>query len=254
MARIKTRPFLFGVLGVALLLGACSADSPTAPQQTPAPPSPPPLGFSVSLTANPTEQAVGSTTPSVITVRATREDGAALNGSLTLTTDLGGFGNPGGPNTTTVTLVNGIGEAFFFPGGVAGIATIRVSQVGATTILATTRITIGSVVFFLSSVSPGSGSASGGDVVTINGGGFDGPVRVTFGGTPAEVLNVSPNAITVRTPPFFGDPGTSGAPVTVGVTINLNETNAASDSLANGFVYTKGGGGGTPKSSRSVGR
>lgn len=244
MARIKSQPLFLGVALLALLLGACSADSPTEPQQTPVPPSQPPLGQSVTITADPNALAVGSTTPSTITVRATRSDGAGLNGTLEVTTDLGGFGSVGGPSTTQVTLVNGVGQAFFFPGNTPGIATLRVRQTGSTAVLATTTITIGGqVVFFLSSVSPGSGSAAGGEVVTINGGGFEGPVRVLFGGTPAEVLSVSPNAIRVRTPVFLGDPGTSGAPVAVTVTINLNETNQASDTLPNGFTYTSGGGG-----------
>lgn len=247
MERIKSRPLFLAALGVALLLGACSADSPTAPQpQTPVPPSTPPLGVSVSITADPTDQAVGSTSPSTITVRATRQDGALFNGTLTVTTDLGGFGSVGGPSTTQVTLVNGVGQAFFFPGNVAGVATLRVTQSTSASILATTRINIGQVTFFLSSVSPGSGSAAGGDVVTILGGGFDGPVRVTFNGTPADVLSVSPGSITVRTPAFFGgDPGPTGQPVAVAVTINLNEANTATDTLANAFVYTSGGGGGT---------
>jgi hypothetical protein len=244
MERIKSRPLFLAALGVALLLGACSADSPTAPQpQTPVPPSTPPLGVSVTITADPSDQAVGSTSPSTITVRATREDGAVFSGTLTVTTDLGGFGSVGGPSTTQVQLVNGVGQAFYFPGSTAGVATLRVTALSSTSILATTRITIGQVVFFLSSVSPASGSAAGGEVVTINGGGFDGPVRVTFNGTPAEVLSVSPGAITVRTPPFAGDPGATGAPVTVSVTINLNEANAATDTLPSAFIYTSGGGG-----------
>ncbi len=244
MARITSRSFFLGVLGVALLLGACSADSPTEPQPTPAPPSAPPLGVTVSITADPPDQAVGSTTPSTITVRATRQDGALFNGSLTITTDLGSFGSVGGPSTTTVTLVNGVGQAFFFPGNTAGVATLRVlASSTSTSILATTRITIGQVVFFLSSVSPGSGSAAGGEVVNINGGGFDGPVRVTFNGVPAEVLSVSSGSISVRTPPFAGDPGATGAPVTVAVIINLNEANQAQDALPSGFIYTSGGGG-----------
>src|SRR6185436_21100517 len=68
-------------------------------------------------------------------------------------------------------------------------------------------------------------------------------VRVTFNGTPAEVLSVSPGSITVRTPPFAGDPGPTGAPVAVSVTINLNEANQAQDTLPSAFIYTSGGGG-----------
>ncbi len=70
MVRINSRRSIFGVLALALVIGACSADSPTEPVQTPVPPTPPPLGFSVTLTADPPDQAVGSTTPSTITVRA----------------------------------------------------------------------------------------------------------------------------------------------------------------------------------------
>jgi hypothetical protein len=60
------------------------------------------------------------------------------------------------------------------------------------------------------------------------------------------VLSVSPTQIRVRTPSAtqagVNVPVGQAVPVAVGVTINVNEANQASDSLANGFTYAQGGG------------
>ncbi|NJL27966.1 MAG: hypothetical protein HC897_08730 [Thermoanaerobaculia bacterium] len=52
--------------------------------------------------------------------------------------------------------------------------------------------------FFIDSLSPNFGSANGSQV-RINGSGFDPPLRVLFGDTPARVLSASSNVITVQT-------------------------------------------------------
>src|SRR5918999_170487 len=94
---------------------------------------------------------------------------------------------------------------------------------------------------------PGAGpSPQGGETVTILGGGFDQPVRVTFNGAAATVRSVGPNRIVVTTPSAAAagvDVGVGETEsVSVTVTINVNEVNQASDTLDNGFTYALGGG------------
>ena len=65
------------------------------------------------------------------------------------------------------------------------------------------------------SVSPSQGAEAGGDIVTINGTGFNSTVGVFFGGTPAESLTVkSATEISATTPP--GPSGGGTVAVTVG--------------------------------------
>ncbi len=243
----------FSSLAAALLvavLAGCKADTITEPRQPQAPPTPPGLGIVVSVSSSATNVAAGSTTPTTITVRATRQDGVPLSGQLTLTTSLGGFGSVGGPQSIVVDIVNGVGTAFFFPGAVAGVASIRVVDNGV--ILASTNVTIGEVSFVLSHLDPNSGSSAGGDTVDIVGSGFEAPATVLIGGSPAQVLSVSSTRIRVRTPPFIGDPGPNGTPVDVSVTIRAGASNSATANLANGFFYTRGSGGGFIPSIASV--
>ena len=72
---------------------------------------------------------------------------------------------------------------------------------------------------------------------------FESPVRVTFGGLPADVLSVTSNAIRVRTPrndTVPPPPAVGRLPVDVTVTINVNEVREATDTLVAGFTYTRG--------------
>jgi hypothetical protein len=189
---------------------------------------------------------VDSTEPAILTVRSFRADnGAPVSDPVTVTTTLGSFGSLGGPQTVTLEPVGGIATVPFFAGGTIGIASIRASL--SSTIVAFVSITItGADTFFLSSVSPSTGSPQGGETVTINGGGFSDPIRVTFGGIPAVVLSATGSQIRVTTPRCGNascfDTG-AVSPVTVAVTINLNEAGQATDSLASGFSYVNGGGG-----------
>ncbi len=65
------------------------------------------------------------------------------------------------------------------------------------------------------SMSPSQGAEAGGDIVTINGTGFNSTVGVFFGGTPAESLTVkSATEISATTPP--GPSGGGTVTVTVG--------------------------------------
>ena len=164
-----------------------------------------------------------------------------------LTTTLGAFGSTTGSQTTTLDLVNGQAQAFLFGSGAAGIAQVRATFIASSgTFSGSASVEFRTpATFFISSVSPGTGSAQGGDTVTILGGGFDPPLRVLFGATPATVLSSNATQVRVTTPQTSVAAGSSLA-VSVSVTINLNETAQQTDVLANGFIYTNGGGIGQP--------
>lgn len=239
--------------GLALALAGCQSDSPTepgggsAPPATPKPPDPV-TTFNVVVTASPSQIQAGSNTPSNITVEVRRNDTGLPPADLTevaLTTTIGNFGSETGPQALTLQLVNGRAQAVLYPGTEVGTATVR-AVVGPSAGAANVQIGQ-AATFFVSSIVPGVGDPAGGENVNINGGGFDPPVRVTFNGATAQVLAVNPNQIRVRTPSATAAgvtvPVGSTAPVSVGVTINVNETGTATDQLENAFTYAHGTGG-----------
>ena len=115
-------------------------------------------------------------------------------------------------------------------------ATTPPGSAGAVTVTVTVNSQSGSlnngytyiVAPTVSSVSPLTGSTTGGTAVTITGTNFAAGATVTFGGTAAtNVVVVSGTQITATTPP-----GSAGA-----VTVTVTNPGAQSGSLANGFTY-----------------
>lgn len=252
MRRHRANRFLLllaALLCVVGLAAACSSDSPSEPRQEPPPTPPgtaPPSGdFSITVTANPADLSAGGDEPALITIQVRRRsDGQApANGTtIALSTTLGELGSPGsGQQSGFAELINGAAQVFLFPGTIEGLAVVQArleNSVGQ----ANVRI-LGRATFFLSHVEPSSGSPQGGQQVTVVGGGFAEPVRVTFDGVVAQVQSVSTDRIRVLTPPS-SQPVPTGTtrPVNVQVTINLNEEDQAIDLLASGYVYAPGGG------------
>jgi PKD repeat protein len=238
-------------LALAVLVG-CSK-SPTEPKQTPSNPVPPvpQTSYSVNVTANPGALAVGGSGGSTVTVTARSNDTGAPppDGTpVVLTTTLGDFGNVGsGLQTVTLSLVGGRAQAVLFPGTQAGTATIQaqLQLSGASGAGAATVVINQATTFFVGSISPSVGNPQGGDRVTITGGGFVSPVRVTFNNAAATVLSVTPTKIVAVVPSATAAGVSVGvgqsAPVTVSVTINVNQLGTATDSLNNGFTYSFGG-------------
>jgi PKD repeat protein len=240
------------LLALALALAACQSHSPTEPGGgggTPSTPQPPPTvtTYSITVTANPSQLSVGSSNPSSITVQVRRADNGQPPPDLTqvtLATSLGEFGSVGsGLQTLTLQLVGGQAQAFLFAGTSAGTATVRATLDQSAGV---TNVQIGQAdAFFVSSITPGVGDPAGGQDVTINGGGFVQPVRVTFNSATAQVRSVSANRIVVTTPSATSAGVSVGvgqsAPVSVTVTINANQTGQRSDTLTNGFTYAFGG-------------
>ncbi|HSK80294.1 MAG TPA: IPT/TIG domain-containing protein [Thermoanaerobaculia bacterium] len=240
---------LFALLFAAFV--GCQSDSPTEPSgggpiATPKPPDPV-TTFNVSVSANPGEIIANGEASSTITVRVRRTDNGQPppDGSqVALTTTLGSFGSVNGPNQVTLQLVNGEAQAVLFATTSVGTASVRAVFSGSS---GSTNVRINTpATFFVGSVSPSVGKPEGGDEVTIQGGGFDAPVRVTFNGASATVVSVSPTRIRAITPSAqaagvpvgVGQTGTA----TVGVTINVNETGQDTDTLDRGFTYSVGEG------------
>jgi hypothetical protein len=250
MHSLRNASRLLFALMLAAVVG-CQSDSPTEPSSgnpvTPKPPDPV-TTFIVDVTASPSDLTAGGETSSTIVVKVRRSDNGQPPPDLTpvtLTTTLGGFGAPGGPSSVQLQLVNGEASAVLFPGSSIGTATVR-AVVGPSAGVANVRIGE-AATFFVGSVEPSVGDPEGGDEVTIVGGGFDSPVRVTFNGTAATVRSVTPTRIRVVTPSADAAGVSVGvgqtAPVDVAVTINVNEPNQATDALSRGFTYSFGGGG-----------
>jgi len=240
------------LLAAAVLAAAfgCTS-SPTEPSSPPVTPKPPvPVTtFTVSVTANPPSITAGSVGSSTITVEVRQTDNGqppADGSQVTLNTTLGTFNSASGPTTLTLGLVNGRAQANLFSGNDVGTAAVTATFGGATG-AANVRVN-SAATFFVSSVSPNLGDAAGGQTVTILGGGFAQPVRVTFGGAAATVRSVSSSQIVVTTP----SAAAAGAPVPVGqtasvsvtVTNHVNQTDQQTDTIDRGFTYSVGGGGG----------
>jgi hypothetical protein len=252
LATLAALAALAAVIVLGAIASGCSSKSPTEPAlpspSNPKVPVPVPV-VNVTVTASPAHLVIGTTTGSniVITARLASNGQAAPDlTAVVLTTTLGEFGAVGsGTQTLNLQLVGGQATAVLFPGASAGTAaiaaTINSPTVGAGSGSATVRIDPAGV-FFLSSVSPNVGTPTGGDVVTITGGGFIAPVTVTFAGNNAQVRSVSSSQITVTTPPS-STPVPVGQTLTVNVTVtnNIGGSSPASQTLNGAFTYALGG-------------
>ena len=234
--------------GLALGLAGCDADSPSEPVQQPGPPpgtDPGGTAFNITVTLSPGQVPAGSTDPVQVTVRVVRADNGQpppTGTTVILTASAGAFGAPDGPASVVVQTANGQALVTFFPPLTVGSSTVVIqARLEGSFGQAILRIAEPET-FFIASVAPSTGSPNGGEEVTIQGGGFESPVRVTFGGVPAQVLSVSSNRIRVLTPPSPQPVPVGGTlPVAVTVTIRLNEPDQAIDSLPSAFIYARGG-------------
>jgi hypothetical protein len=254
---------LLPLAAVAMLLGLanCTTDSPTEPRQQPPPSSGggttnPSTTWNITLTSSRPQLDVNGTRSATITIRIRDSVTGALppdGATVLVTTTLGELGILGsGATQTTAVVQQGVATVLLFPGDEVGTANVTArleqsfGQINIPIDVATTpeaTATPSIPVFFLERVEPDEGSPEGGDIVRILGQEIETPVRVFFGANPAEVLGVTSNTIRVRTPrnddvPLPPNPARLSVDVTV--TINTNEANEASDTLVQGFTYTRG--------------
>ena len=262
----KTHPakILAVVALLALSLGACDSDSPTAPSiTTPAPPATSGGAsgtWSITVSLDPSSVSITEilegVTSARVTITARRSDGqipprdstilVSTTGGVLSNADLSATGtsipvrfDSAGRAVATLTLpplpgdyvIEARLEQSF------GRATLRVGDEEFETPL------------FIEAVVPNSGPPEGGTVVRIQGSGFSQPLRVQFGDAFANVLSSTGSTITVETPAVNLPVGQT-ALVSVSVTININDPDPeqvqATDVLGNAFTYARGGMTGQP--------
>ncbi len=234
------------LVAFAMVLGACDADSPTAPTQTPNPPvtTAATTGFAISVGLSPRTITLGEDTTVTVTISARRTDTNApvpRGSTARLSTTNGALTNAAATETGTVVSitfdVNGQAQATL--AAVAESAVIR-AQIEQSTGEATLTVNEapGVVPFTLFGVVPNFGPPAGGTEVTIEGTGFSLPTEVIFGGVPVSVQSVTSTTIRVRSPQVDLPSGTNQV-VSISVSVNVGEEDFASGSLGNAFTYTR---------------
>ena len=241
-------------LALTLLVGglACSTDSPTEPVQTPAPGAPgggtPSGTWNISITSNRSQLEVDGLN-ALISIRVTDAESGALppNGaSISLGTSLGDFESEGsGIQSGILQLFTGNVQVALFPGSEEGTARLQAQLEGSVGQLNLPITAAGGdepipTALFVDRVDPSFGSPDGGETVRILGQAFEEPVRVFFGGAPAQVQSVNSGSIRVITPRNDTVPVSGVLSVDVEVQVNVNEAEQSSDTLVSGFTYTRG--------------
>ena len=244
---------------LALFIGACESESPTAPSQAPAPPvtnsgGGATSGFKITVQATPgdfdlTEIAETGLSAARIVVTARRNDNNAavpLNSTALLSTTAGTLTNSAGTAGLSIPItfdINGQARATLdIPTTGATVLTVRAqieSSFGETQVRITEEE---GIPLFIQSVSPNTGPPSGGTLVDIRGSGFEEPIRVNFGSLPGIVQSASSSRIQALTPSVdLGAGQTSTVAVSVMINVNDPVDTPATDSLANAFTYARGG-------------
>ena len=181
-----------------LALVACSTDTPTAPERTPAPPpgSGPTTSWNISVSVDPRNLTASATQPATITIRVRRADnGAPPPGGTTavVSASLGEFNSAGsGEQVVVVALSGGIAQLLYFAGDLLGTDSIQ-AQLQNSVGSALVNI-LEAKVLFLESVVPSSGPEGGGTRIRISGQGFSSPARVTLGDA-ADAINATVDAV-----------------------------------------------------------
>lgn len=264
MNQIRRRKWVIALLALAfvVLFAGCKGEgSPTAPPTTTGGggttggTTPPPAGAAVTLSVtNPTPVTDGV---SVVTATVTQNGQPVPNGTaVEFATNLGTLcaGTAGCTDTSATTPVQGLIRTT--NGGIATVA-VTSSSAGTATIQAvvnnvkaTTTVRFQTIVqppnndttVAITAITPALGRPAGGETITITGKNFKAPVRVLFDGgngnvKEAQVVSVSPTAVTVLTPAF--DVG-AGQQKKVTITL-INEAGSSSEarvsSAANAFTY-----------------
>ncbi len=235
---------LFTTLLLVALTTGCNSGNPVASSPTEPGPSPT-VQYSVSVSASPSEVVAGTTEPTTLTVTVRRQDNqqSPPNGTeVAISVDQGSLGvasNDTPVRVVTLALASGQAQVSLFPG----------TQVGQANVLAQVASSIGRLTvpfletrpntFFLTGVSPNAGGAEGGELVNVRGAGFREPLRVSFGGVQARVVDVpSSSQIVVEIPVPAQTPAVGTVlPVDVAVTNALTDPAPVTDTLAGGYTY-----------------
>ena len=191
-------PRTLTVAVMLLALVACSTDTPTAPERTPAPPpgSSPSTVWNITIDVDPRNLTASSGQPATVTVRIRRADNGQAPPSGTtavVTAGLGEFGSAGsGLQEVVVTLSGGAAQLLYFAGSILGTDTIRAqleNSIGSGSVNILQPETL-----FIESVVPNSGPERGGTRIRISGTGFSEPARVTLG-DGSDTINARVDAV-----------------------------------------------------------
>lgn len=247
---IMKKNVLLASLAVVLILGVlgCSVDSPTAPDQVASdPPNAGADSWKISLNVSPGEIAAGSDVPATVkvSVESRIDGGKPANGTtITLSTSLGTFESSDSElKSVAVSLYKGEASVLLFAGEVVASGTVT-ARFGGSEKRDTFQVTGEASDMFITSVSPNSGTESGGTRIVISGVGFVEPLRVFVNDSVATVTSVSDGQITAITPPLppgslqtveCGNGGKQYIPLAVDVDV---ESADDTDTLEGGFTYT----------------
>lgn len=191
------------VVAAAIFAAACSGDSPSAPS-----PGPNPgtggggtgggqTGVAVTVETSNVTPLVAST--SLIRAVVTNNGQPAANGTaVEFTTTFGTFQETGTASALRTTQGGVASVTLTSPTAGPATVTVRVDNVVRTAVV--TFREQQSTTVAITSVTPASGRASGGEQVTIQGRNFEGPVRVLFGDKEALVVSQTSTEIRVIAP------------------------------------------------------
>ena len=250
MMDLRSRKYLLALVALLLVLAGCKGESPTAPPPgggpgTPGQP-PPTTGTTLTLTANNLTPLTNSTT--TLTATVTVNGAPAPNGTAVEfgVAPIGTFQDTG-TNTSIRTTTGGVATAVLTS---ATAGTTRVTAVVGSVVQQldiTFRVGTdpgpGTGTVTITSVTPTSGLAQGGEIITITGTGFGEPVRVFFNlgnnvVREAAVISVTPTTLQVISPAVdLGSGQTLNATVEVIARAGTAQEGRASSSLP--FVFRR---------------
>ncbi len=229
------------IAGLALLLSACSGESPTSPTTPGGGGSNPGGTCNVTLSLAATSVTPLAGTAVIVRAAATKNGAPVPDGTtVAFTVDFGFFYETGLPSIQKVTQ-NGYADVTL-ASRASGLAKLKATLECATAPLNVEFQPVPTEGPYISSVSPPSGSCAGGDTVTIKGGRFtvagfpNLAYNVLFGNRPAQVVSTSDTEIVVTTPTrTLANPQ---IPEAVDVVVQLSAgPTIASATLAKGFTY-----------------
>ena len=209
------------VAGLAVLLGGCSGETPTAPSSGGGAGNGSGGSCTVLVSMSATTQSPFVGSASIVRATVTRSGVPVPDGgSVQYTTDLGIF-EENGLNTVSKTTVGGVADVTVFSSS-GGTAHVKAIFDCANAQINLNFGGVPDVGPYISSLSPTTGSCAGGDTVTILGGRFGtGTVDVFFGGVRGSIKGSITNTQIVVTTPAHPLKN-SAVPETVNVVVVAN--------------------------------
>ena len=205
MKRLTQQPVVTALLVLMLAVAGCEGESPTQPPTPDSPPTgnEPPANPSIAISVSNPNPLVGSTT--TITATVTQNGQPVPNGTaVEFTTTFGAFQDTNANNSLRTT-TNGVASVVLTaPSAGTASVTVRVTNSSALTQVTFVADPVDPTppdeAPAITSINPSLGSPSGGEIVTISGRNFEGPLRVLFGDQLATIVSATETQIVVRAP------------------------------------------------------